>query len=77
MKPDEEDTTEKTIASKKSKKGKIQHDEVSSTTKVTLDINSHIKNYKPRQYLLVKSGQSWLDVQVCKPTHSLQQQQSI
>jgi hypothetical protein len=53
------------------------NDEVSSTTKVTLDINSHIKNYKPRQYLLVKSGQSWLDVQVCKPTQSLQQQQSI
>lgn len=50
---------------KKKKEKEIQHDEVSSTTTVSsFNISAHIKNYKSRQYLLVKAGQSWLDVQV-------------
>ena len=67
MKPEEEEEVKPEKSSKKKKKEKIQHDEVSSTTaRVTFDLAAHMKNYKPRPYLVVKSGQNWMDIQVCK-----------
>ncbi|VDI28213.1 ribosome biogenesis protein MAK21 [Mytilus galloprovincialis] len=64
MKPEEEEEVKPEKSSKKKKKEKIQHDEVSSTTaRVTFDLAAHMKNYKPRPYLVVKSGQNWMDIQ--------------
>ena len=39
----------------------VQHNEVSSTTPaVSWNIKDHVQQYKARDYMLVKPGQSWL-----------------
>ena len=67
-KPQPSTSTQAAETKKKKKernKYKIQHDEVSSTTvDPSSELISHIKSYKPRNYLLVKAGGEALDSQV-------------